>query len=90
MNPFEPIGVAAMGYAWQWTRAPKNVPNWLGYVIFGGLSIAVWYWVTPDAAAQVAGDWRSSVLKIVMLGASARGISAISAETGLAAKTDSK
>ena len=88
MNDFTPLAQLALGYAWQWTRGPKHVPNWTGYVFFCVASVAVWYWMTPDAIPQLGTDWRQATAKIVSFALSVRGGASFSSDVKVAPKTD--
>ena len=90
MNDMMPVAQVALGYAWQWVRAPKAVPNWIGYGAFGALAVGLWFWTTPTAANMVSTDWRSAVAQVVSMVLAVRGAASFSSDIKVAPRTDSK
>jgi hypothetical protein len=85
-----PLGIAAgIGYLWQWARGPKKIPNWLGYIVAGAVTIGAWVWVTPDAEKIVNANWRQAVAGIIGMYLTARGTASASSEAKIAPKTNS-
>lgn len=90
VEAFSPLVVAGLiGYAWQWARGPKKIPNWLGYVAAGLLTLGAWIFVTRDAFTVVQHDWRTAVAGVVTMYLTARGTASTAASTKTAPKTDS-
>ena len=90
MNEFAPVAQIALGYVWQWVRAPKNVPNWVSWGAFAGVSVLLWVWMTDDAGKQLATSWRAAVCQIVSFILAARGAASSSSELKIAPMTNSK
>jgi hypothetical protein len=83
-----------VGYGWQWTRSFKHTPNWVGYTLFGTITIFAWVWMTPDAFVSFASNWRVALanvaISMVSMITGARGAGGTMADTKIAPKTDSK
>mgnify|MGYP001568097911 FL=1 len=77
------------GYAWQWFRAPKKLPNWLSPVGMVLMLVGVYAWVTPDFGKTFAADWRGALAGLVGFGLASRGTARVASTTGAAPKTDS-
>ena len=88
---FSPLALAgAIGFVWQWARAPKNLPNWISYAMAGLLTAGAWFFVTKDAGSVIVHDWRSAVAGIITMYMTSRGAASTSADVKAAPKTDSK
>lgn len=83
-----------LGYAWQWTRSYKEIPNWIGYMVFGVVSAFGWLWMTPTLIADFQDDWRfalaTTVFGLSSTVSAARGYAAMSKDTRIAKPTDSQ
>jgi len=80
---------AVLGYAWQWFRAPKKIPNWVSTVVMCVALAVVYVWVTPDAFKNFAADWRGALAGMVGFGLGSRGFARVSSTSGIAPKSDS-
>lgn len=90
MNEMSLLAQGIMGYVWQWARSQKKVPNWLSWAAFGGLAVAVWFWVTPTAGVDVSTDWRKALCAVVSFILGVRGAASTSSDTKAAPATNSK
>ncbi len=80
-----------VGVTLQWAMfGPKKVPNVLAWAALAGLTVALWIWITPDAATQFSTDWRMAVASIVTFFLAAKGSGSGAKAIGLAPATDSK
>lgn len=55
-----------LGFAWQWTRAPKHVPNWFSYAVFLVITVFCWVWMTRTAVSDFQTDWRGALAYAVL------------------------
>lgn len=96
MTPDQIAGISLLassilGYVWQWALfAPKQVPNWAAWAGLGALSMVLYWWVTPNAAEQFAGDWRLTVFGIVQFMLAGKGAGSTAKAFNLAPATNSK
>jgi len=87
---FSPLVLAGLiGYAWQWARGPKKIPNWIGYACASLLTVGGWIFITRDAFHIFQTDWRTAAAGIVTMYLTARGTASTSADAKAAPKTDS-
>jgi hypothetical protein len=83
------LGQVVLGYAMQWARSFKNVPNWLSWGLFGIASALVFIWVTPDFFTHFKADWRTVLAALVSFILATRGGAATSKEAKIAPETNS-
>lgn len=84
------VGTAALGWLWQWARAPKGFPNWLSYTLAGVAAAFLVTWAVPGFEKQFATDWRAALITAVAVLQAMRGSAATSKDVKLAPATDSK
>ena len=75
------VAATALGKLWQHTRANPRFNNGLGYVLFGLAAGAGWLWATPG---WNTGDWRVTVLGLVLFVLASRGSAAALKDAGAA------
>lgn len=81
------IGQVALGYAFQWLRGLKNVPNWLVWCGLTATSLGVYLWVTP--AVDLFGNWRGALAGFVSFLLAAKGGGSASADAKTAPRMNS-
>lgn len=69
----ELIAAVFLGYAVQWARAPKGIPNWLSWIGVAVLAGGLWFWMTPAAMTAFQQDWRRALVGVVMLALAGQG-----------------
>lgn len=90
-----PLAQIILGYAIQWVRAPKHIPNWLSYAILALGTLALYAWATPDFDKALtdwptfAASWRGLVGGAISFFLASRGAAAMSKDTGAAKPTNS-
>lgn len=90
MNPeLQLIGQAALGYAWQLTRAPKKIPNWMSWMLFGIAAAAIYVWITPSFGGTFHDNWRLALAGMASFLLGARGAASTSSDAKVAPKTNS-
>lgn len=82
------VAQGVLGYIWQWTRAPKKIPNGVSYAIFGVAAAVAYVYATPTFGDTFQGNWRTAIAGLVSFVMSARGFASGSSDAGLAAKTN--
>jgi hypothetical protein len=78
-----------MGFVMQWARAVKGIPNWLSYLVLGLATVAIYWWMTPDALDIWHTNWRLFVAQLVSFFLAARGGASIAKDSKAAPATDS-
>jgi hypothetical protein len=91
MQDIQFIAQAVLGYVFQWVAfAPKKVPAWAAWGALAGLTVALWIWMTPNAAQQFQTSWRMAVWSILSFLLAAKGTGSMAKALGWAPATDSK
>jgi hypothetical protein len=89
MQDLNLLGMALLGYSWQWLRALKNVPNWASWALMGVVAAGVYVFITRDFALQFHTSWRDALAGLATFILGARGAASTSSDTGAAKPTNS-
>jgi hypothetical protein len=82
------LGQVVLGYAMQWARSFKNIPNWVSWTVMALSCVAIFVWITPGIEKTFFLDWRTAVAMLVSFILAARGGAAVSKETKAAPPTN--
>jgi hypothetical protein len=80
---------AALGWLWQWARAPQRIPGWASWTVFGLAAIAGYGWATYNVVESFQHDWRNALFLMVSFVLAARGAASASSDAKAAPKTNS-
>lgn len=84
----ELLAAMILGYAVQWARGPKHLPNGLSWIAVAVLGAGLWFWMTPGAVSAFMTDWRRALVALVMFVLASQGAARGSADAKTAPKTD--
>jgi len=80
------LALAGLGFAFQWVRGQRRIPNWISYsglVLFGA---GTFLWATPG---WNTGDWRLTVFNLATFVLAARGAGSASKDAKVAPAANS-
>lgn len=83
------VGAGVLGWMWQWVRAPKKIPNWVGYAVFSATAVGLVFWAVPDFEELIVQNWRSALITAVLVLQSIRGSAAAAKDAKAAPPTNS-
>lgn len=85
------LGGAVIGWiVQQFTRAPKNIPQWVSYAAIGVAGVLVYIWITPGVEAAFAENWRAAAAGLVTFLFQIRGQASTTSDAKIASATNTK